>query len=109
MHTLIIILNVLVSIFLVISVLLQFGKGASLGTSFGGGSSQAVLGGSGPTTFLGKLTIASAVIFMLTSLYLTYVSGTPKSSSLMNDVKGVSAPAETSAPAPAEQGAPAKQ
>ncbi|MEE9613483.1 MAG: preprotein translocase subunit SecG, partial [Thermodesulfobacteriota bacterium] len=70
MYSAIIALHVAVSIVLIIFVLLQGGgKGAGIGSSFGGGgSSQALFGSSGPTTFLTKLTAASAVIFMTTSL-----------------------------------------
>ncbi len=68
------VLHVLVSILLIVLVLLQAGKGASMGASFGSGSSQALFGSSGPATFLTKLTTLCAVIFMFTSLYLTYVS-----------------------------------
>ncbi|MEK7314293.1 MAG: preprotein translocase subunit SecG [Deltaproteobacteria bacterium] len=110
MYTLIILIHVVVSIFLIITVLLQFGKGASVGSTFGGSSSQTLFGGAGPQTFLGKLTIASAVIFMCTSLYLTYLSGGKKVDSIMSNVKSVqTAPAEQPAKPAAEPGAPAKQ
>src|SRR3990170_4456614 len=106
MYTLIILIHVAVSLFLVITVLLQFGKGASVGSTFGGSSSQTLFGGAGPQTFLGKLTIASAVIFMCTSLYLTYLSGDRKVDSIMSGVKSVQTAPEKSA---AQETAPAKQ
>ncbi len=53
--------------------LLQTGKGASLGAAFGG-ATQTVFGASGGAGFFGKLTTIVAVIFMLTSLLLTYMS-----------------------------------
>ncbi|MBI5598451.1 MAG: preprotein translocase subunit SecG [Deltaproteobacteria bacterium] len=112
MHTLIIILHVIVSIFLVIVVLLQVGKGASIGSTFGG-SSQALFGSAGPATFLSKITIACAAIFMLTSLYLTYLSGRMPGSSVMGGVPAVkSAPAaQTPQPGapPGNAGQPAEQ
>jgi len=52
-------------------VLLQAGKGANMGAAFGG-SSPTVFGSSGAGTFLGKMTATIAIIFMLTSLTLTY-------------------------------------
>ena len=98
MYTLILLIHVVVSVFLIITVLLQFGKGASVGSTFGGSSSQTLFGGAGPQTFLGKLTIASAVIFMCTSLYLTYLSGGKKVDSIMSDVESVqTAPEKPSA------------
>jgi preprotein translocase subunit SecG len=74
MHTLVTILHVLACVILIMVVLLQAGKGANMGAAFGG-SSQTVFGSSGAGTFLGKMTAAVAIIFMLTSLTLTYTSG----------------------------------
>jgi preprotein translocase subunit SecG len=73
MHTLITLLHVLGCLILIMIVLLQAGKGANMGAAFGG-SSQTVFGSSGAGTFLGKLTAAVAIIFMLTSLTLTYTA-----------------------------------
>jgi preprotein translocase subunit SecG len=77
-------LHVAVSIFLIGVVLLQSGKGAEMGASFGSSGSQSVFGAGGGTSFLSKMTTGAAAIFMLTSLTLAYVSGTPSSSSIMS-------------------------
>ncbi len=98
MHTLIVVLHIVVSVALILIILLQTGKGADIGAVFGGGSSQTLFGSSGPTSFLSKLTAAAAVIFMLTSLFLAYFSGSRPASSIM---KG-GAPAQTM-PAPVGQ------
>ena len=99
MLTLVTIIHIFVSIFLVVTILFQFGKGASLGSSFGGSGGQALHATSGPMSILSKATIACAVIFMLTSLYLTYVVSAPGSSSVMRGVKTVKeAPAPITAP-----------
>jgi preprotein translocase subunit SecG len=79
-------------------VLLQSGKGAEMGASFGSSGSQSVFGAGGGTTFLSKMTTGAAIIFMLTSLTLAYLSGQPSSSSIM---KGKSAPAAAVPAAPA--------
>jgi len=97
------ILHVLVSIFLISVVLLQSGKGAEMGASFGSSGSQSVFGAGGGTSFLSKMTTGAAVIFMLTSLTLAYISGMPSSSSMMSG-KGKSAPAPVQAPAAAPAG-----
>ncbi|MDD2366624.1 MAG: preprotein translocase subunit SecG [Desulfuromonadaceae bacterium] len=94
------ILHVLVSLFLIGVVLLQSGKGAEMGASFGSSGSQSVFGAGGGTSFLSKLTTSAAVIFMLTSLTLAYLSGQPSSSSIMSG-KGKSAPVAAPAAAPA--------
>ncbi|MFH1113118.1 MAG: preprotein translocase subunit SecG [Pseudomonadota bacterium] len=73
--TFILVVHVIVSIAMILIILLQTGKGADIGAAFGGGSSQTVFGSTGATTFLSKVTIVSAVIFMTTSFVLTYVSG----------------------------------
>jgi preprotein translocase subunit SecG len=76
------ILHIIVCITLILIVLLQAGKGANMGAAFGG-SSQTVFGSSGAGTFLGKLTAAVAIIFMLTSITLTYTASR-KPSGLMD-------------------------
>jgi len=96
------ILHVIVSLFLIGVVLLQSGKGAEMGASFGSSGSQSVFGAGGGTSFLSKLTTSAAVIFMLTSLTLAYISGQPSSSSLMAG-KGKAAPVQVPATAPAPQ------
>ena len=85
MYTILIILHVLASIAMILTVLLQAGKGANMGATFGG-SSQTVFGSSGAGTFLGKLTAGIAVLFMLTSLTLTYTAS-HRSTSLIGQQK----------------------
>ncbi len=74
MYTLVIILHVVVSFALILIVLLQTGKGAEMGAGFGGGSNQTIFGSRGAATFLSKVTTGAAVIFMLTSLSLAYLT-----------------------------------
>ncbi len=106
MNTVFLIIHILACLGLILVVLLQTGKGASMGAAFGG-SSQTVFGSSGATPFLAKLTTAVAVIFMVTSLGLAIIGRGGSSSSLMEHgaVPAKSAPAK--APAPAKQ-APAQ-
>ncbi len=73
--TLVLIIHVIVCIALILIILLQSGKGADIGAVFGGGSSQTVFGSTGASTFLSKVTIGAAVVFMVTSIILTYFSG----------------------------------
>lgn len=101
MTAVLITLHILVCIALIVVVLLQAGKGAEMGVSFGGGGSNTVFGASGGRDFMSKLTAAAAIIFMLTSLTLAYFYGQPGSSSVMPETKAAAttAPAETEAPA----------
>ncbi len=83
MHILVLLLHVVACLGLIMIVLLQTGKGADLGAAFGG-SSQTVFGSQGAGGFLAKLTTAMAVIFMLTSLGLTYLSSHRVQSTIMD-------------------------
>jgi preprotein translocase subunit SecG len=80
-------MHVIVCIALIMIVLLQTGKGADMGAAFGGGSSQTLFGSTGGSTFLGKMTTVAAVIFMITSLGLAYLSGHTMKDSIMTDKK----------------------
>ncbi len=86
MSTLIVIVHVVVCLMLIGIVLLQTGKGADMGAAFGG-SSQALFGGAGPAPFLTRVTTAAAVIFMITSLVLAYVSANVMEGSVMTGVE----------------------
>ncbi|MEN8140386.1 MAG: preprotein translocase subunit SecG [Thermodesulfobacteriota bacterium] len=92
MTTILTIIHVLASIFLIAIVLLQQGKGADMGATFGGGSSQTVFGADGPVSLLSKITTAAAIIFMVTSLFLAYQTAHNNSGSVMSEIP---VPAET--------------
>ncbi len=93
MQSIIVALHVLVALFLILVVLLQTGKGAGMGSAFGGGGSQTMFGSSGAGNFLTKLTTAAAIIFMITSLTLTTFSSKKESQSVIPSE--VEVPAET--------------
>jgi len=84
MFVLLVIVHIFVSIALIAVVLLQSGKGAEMGASFGASGSQSVFGAGGGNTFMSKMTTGAAIIFMLTSLTLAYLSGRSGSSSIMS-------------------------
>lgn len=86
MGILITVIHIVVCLALILIVLLQTGKGASIGASFGGGGSQTLFGGSGAATFLSKATTVIAVIFMLTSLTLAYMSGHTSKNSIITEI-----------------------
>jgi len=66
------ILHILVSFVLILVVLAQQGKGQDLASAFGGGGSSAAFGARGAATFMAKVTTGAAILFMLTSLGLSY-------------------------------------
>ena len=98
------IIHVLVCIGLILVVLLQTGKGAEVGAVFGG-SSSTIFGSSGAGNFLTRLTTVMAIVFMVTSLALGYLTARRPSATIFDN----RAPAvEPRAPvAPAQQGGPA--
>src|SRR5512135_1225339 len=100
MTTIIVIIHIIVSLALIMIVLLQHGKGAGIGAAFGG-SSQTVFGSTGAAPFLAKLTAVAAILFMCTSLGLTFL-GRQKAPSVM---QGAQKPAATQ-PAPAAPAQP---
>ncbi|MBI4687850.1 MAG: preprotein translocase subunit SecG [Nitrospirae bacterium] len=78
MTTLLVIVHVIVSVFLIFVVLIQGGKGAEMGAAFGG-STQTLFGSRGAATFLSKLTTIVAIVFMLTSLTMAVLSAKTES------------------------------
>ncbi len=109
------VIHVLVCLFLILVVLLQQGKGADLSV-FGGGSTQTAFGARGATTLLHKLTVASFVIFILTTVSIAILKGGPSGTVMAGAAanKGKAAPTApakpvTPAPAPKTPAAPAPQ
>ena len=85
MESILIVIHVITCLILVVTVLLQQGKGAEVGAVFG--SSEAIFGSAGPATLLSKITTVCAIIFMLTSLSLTYLSIQKRGESVMHGVQ----------------------
>ena len=77
MEQIVIIIHVIVSVMVIALVLVQHGKGADVGATFGGGSSNTMFGSQGAMPFLMKVTGALAVVFFATNLTLSYFTGHP--------------------------------
>jgi len=73
MYQFILMLHVLIAMVLIGLVLIQHGKGADIGASFGSGASSTVFGSQGTGSFLFKLTGGLALAFFATSLTLSYL------------------------------------
>lgn len=73
-ETVIVVVHVLVSLGLIGLILIQQGKGAEAGASFGGGASQTVFGSQGSGNFLTKTTKYLAIIFFATSISLAVIA-----------------------------------
>ena len=75
METIIWILHLLAAVSVIVLVLLQQGKGADMGASFGSGASGSLFGSTGSANFLSRTTAVLAATFFMTSLVLAYFSG----------------------------------
>ena len=96
MNTFLIVVHITVCVFLAAIVLLQHGKGADVGATFGG-AGNTIFGPRGTATLLSKLTTGSAIIFMITSLSLAYLSAHESTQSVFTEKKGA-APAGSPSP-----------
>ena len=74
LHTVIVVIQVLAAIGVIALVLLQHGKGADAGASFGSGASQTVFGSAGSGNFLTHATAICAAIFFSASLGLAHLN-----------------------------------
>ena len=97
--TLVIVVHVLIALAIIGLVLLQHGKGADMGSGFGGVASGSLFGATGSANFLSRTTAVLAVVFFFSSLGLAYLANLkPKAGgSVMDQVQ--TAPAAPSAPA----------
>jgi preprotein translocase subunit SecG len=101
------VLHVIMCFAIIAIVLLQAGKGADIGSAFGGAGSQAVFGSMGTPTVLGKITTAVAIVFTLTSFSLALLGGERSGGSVIRERAGA-APTSAPAPAPPPAAAPTK-
>ena len=93
-------IHVIAAVSILVLVLLQHGKGADMGASFGTGSAGSVFGAAGSANFLSRATGIAATIFFVTSVALTYVGAhrTSTSGGVMQGVTGDPGKTEQSVP-----------
>ncbi len=106
MTTMLVALHVIICILLVITVLLQFGKGAEMGAVMGGGASQAVFSSSAKGNFLTKLTTVLAIGFMVNSIVLTTIKSRESKKSLFDNEAPIAAPLNSDVQALEKKDAP---
>lgn len=75
LYQIIIVIHILLGIGIIGLVLMQHGKGADAGATFGGGASGSVFGAQGSASFLSRSTAIFATLFFITSLGLAILSG----------------------------------
>jgi len=89
---LITLIHVFVCMVLIVVVLLQHGKSADIAATFGGMGSQTAFGPRGTATVFSRLTTWCAIIFMVTSITLTYLVSHRGASSVMDTTPASSTP-----------------
>lgn len=104
METFLYVLHFIACFVLIGVVLLQRGKGADLGASLSGGSANTIFGSRGAGNFLTKITTASAIIFMTTSLSLSYLGYQSSDIRLFDTKEPFEVPVEGAVPTPEEAG-----
>jgi preprotein translocase subunit SecG len=104
MQTFLYVLHFIVCFVLIGVVLLQRGKGADLGASLGGGGANTIFGSRGAGNFLSRMTTASAIIFMATSLSLSYLGYQASDVQLFDETQPFEIPAADGAQPDADAG-----
>lgn len=109
LHTIIIIVQVLSALVIIGLVLLQHGKGADMGASFGSGASGSLFGATGSSNFLSKSTGVAAAIFFAATLGLAFINNKPVAAGggVMENLPASSVPGEVAAPAASKDAKPA--
>jgi preprotein translocase subunit SecG len=74
MEKLVLVIHVIAALGVITLVLLQHGKGADMGASFGSGASGSLFGVSGSANFMSRATAGFVLVFFTTSLTLAYMS-----------------------------------
>jgi len=104
LHNLLIAVQIIAALVMIGLVLVQHGKGADMGASFGSGASGSLFGATGSANFLSRSTAACATVFFVATLSLAFFANDrgARASSGRSVLEGAAAPA---ASAPATTGA----
>lgn len=120
MYQAIIVIHILLGLSIIGLILMQQGKGADAGATFGGGASGSVFGAQGAASFLSRTTAILATLFFITSLGLAWINGNKSGSAVdfmgitpavekeavdlgLPDVDGANTKESTPAPAPEDK------
>ncbi|WP_068714923.1 preprotein translocase subunit SecG [Vibrio tritonius] len=88
MFTALLVIYLLAAVGIIGLVLIQQGKGADMGASFGAGASNTVFGSGGSGNFLTRMTAIFAIIFLVTSLVLGNLSTNKTESKWVDPTQG---------------------
>lgn len=99
--TIVVVIQILAALAMIGLVLVQHGKGADIGASFGGGSSGSLFGASGSANFLSRSTAACATVFFVCTLALAYMANSGAGAASGDSVLDRALPASQGASEPA--------
>lgn len=99
MMNIVLLLQMAAAVAMIGLVLVQQGKGADMGASFGGGASGSLFGATGSANFLSRSTAVAATVFFLCTLALAYFGNLRPQDSGGSILDRASAPVSASAPA----------
>lgn len=101
LESIIVIIHLLVALTVIVLVLVQHGKGADMGASFGSGASNTVFGSQGSANFLSRTTAILVAVFFITSVSLTYYAKLKADPSLFTQSTPQTQPAQPAQQLPA--------
>ncbi|MBJ9372230.1 preprotein translocase subunit SecG [Acinetobacter sp. TGL-Y2] len=102
MHTFVLVVHIILAVLMIGLILVQHGKGADAGASFGSGGAATVFGASGSASFLTRLTAILTALFFITSLSLAVFA--KKQTTDAYGLKTVQTTTQTTAPVPTNAG-----
>ncbi|AYO55833.1 MULTISPECIES: preprotein translocase subunit SecG [Acinetobacter] len=102
MHTFVLVVHIILAVLMIGLILVQHGKGADAGASFGGGGAATVFGASGSASFLTRLTAILTALFFVTSITLAVFA--KKQTSDAYGLKTVQTTSQGSVPASSNTG-----
>lgn len=112
MENIVLVIHVLAACGVIGLVLLQHGKGADMGASFGSGASGSLFGVSGSSNFMSRATAGFVFVFFITSLTLAYMAsdkangGSVVKAMATQSVDGAKAAPSATTEAPAAEAVP---
>lgn len=98
MHSFVLIVHIILAVLMIGLILVQHGKGADAGASFGGGGAATVFGASGSANFLTRLTAVLTALFFVTSLTLAVFAKKQTTEAYSLKTVQTAAPIQTTSP-----------
>ncbi|HAV5935419.1 preprotein translocase subunit SecG [Acinetobacter baumannii] len=98
MHSFVLVVHIILAVLMIALILVQHGKGADAGASFGGGGAATVFGASGSGNFLTRVTAILTALFFVTSLTLAVFAKKQTTEAYSLKTVQTTVPAQTTSP-----------